>query len=289
MEIIPLKTDKYNVIKNSFDNMTEIVIYHNGFNVTTGNCSGINTETGELLLRGGAKRKFINNNGVLQPTNDNFYSIDSLQHTIKNSRKRALDNIFGYALSNKFNYFLTLTFDPSKVDREEDDSCKYAYKLFKQKLQYIYKDVKLLAIPERHPTSNMLHLHILVGNISLDKYLTRAINPHTNKPIFSNGRAVYNLDLYTFGFSTLVKIDGEPLKIANYLTKYVVKDFGNIGYNKKTFFHTQNLAFKDKIIANFNERQLVDLQNELKNEPLAELYKSDENMTIYRIKLPFQN
>lgn len=287
-DLKPYETRFYNVVKNTFDNFVEVCYYKESFSVTTGNYGGIDEETGEVFIKGlncDRSRKFKEENGVLVPIKDSV-KIFQVQNTIKNSRKRALDNIFGYALSNDWNYFLTLTFDPNEVDRDNEEEVKNAYSLFRKKLQYRNPAVKILAIPERHPKSGKLHFHCLVGDIDLEKFLNRAYNPKNGKPLFSNGRAVYNLSLFDFGFSTCVKTDSNKLKVANYLTKYITKDFGTLGYNKKSYFATHNLNFKNKEFFMVKETDIQEM-NSLINNGLAILYKETDKMVVYRYELPF--
>lgn len=287
LNLKPYQTNTFNCITNRFNEFVEMVVYKNDFNVTTGNFGGIDTITGELLIKSSDKtRKFVEIDGVLTPVVENAPKIEAVKHTIENSRKRALDNIYGYVLANYWDYFVTLTFDPAKVDRDNEEEIKYSWKKFRQKLQYLNEDVKLFAIPERHPKSGKLHLHCLVGAIKLDKYLSRAYNPHTNKPIFSNGRAVYNLTLFEYGFSTLVKITGNQLQVANYLTKYVIKDFGTIGYNKKSYYATQNLNFKNKQLSYLSTQGFIELQQNIKTDPFIEKIKETDKLIIYRYPLP---
>lgn len=277
------KVEKYNVVKNTFKDFIELVFYKEEKTIVSGN---FDFETGEYFVKEiDRSRKFFEDNGVLKPLKDS-QQIEKLQNTIKSSRKRALDNLFGYALCNEWQYFVTLTFNPTYVDRDNDEDCKYHYSLFRQKLQYYFKDVKILAIPERHPTSGKLHIHALVGNCDLDSYLFRAINPHTNKQIYSNGRVVYNLTLFDFGYSTLVKCDKNQLKVVNYLTKYIVKDFGNLGYNKKTFFRTHNLDFKNKEFYLYNPKKKKDFLNLYSD--FIQVYKETDDCIIYRYELPFK-
>lgn len=285
MELKPYETRFYNVVKNTFENIVEIVYYKEPFSVTTGNFGGIDETTGEVFIKGlnvDRSRKFKENNGVLTPIKDGVKILD-VQRTINNSRKRTLDNIYGYVLSNSWDYFLTLTFNPQKVTRENDEDIKYVWELFRKKLQYRNSNVKIFAIPERHPTSGCLHFHCLIGDIDLTDYLVRAINPKNNKPLFSNGRAVYNLTLFDFGFSTVVKTDSKNLVIANYLTKYVTKDLGNIGYNKKSYYNTRNLNFKNKEFFNIGDSNL----NSLVIDGLAEKVKENDKLIVYRYELPF--
>lgn len=292
IEIKPLKTSFYNCIKNEYDSYTEIVYYKKPFQVTTGNCKGIDFQTGELLLKNSnidRTRKFIlNENGVLVPKDEEtIIKIQDMQNSINNSRSRSLDAIYGYVMSNDWDYFITLTFDKNKIDRDNEEAIKYSWQLFRQKLQYIEKDVKVFAIPERHK-KGQLHLHCLVGNIDLEKYLTLAKNPKTNQYIKKNGRYVYNITLFKQGFSTCVKTDSNRMIIANYLTKYMIKDFGTIGYNKKSYFNTRNLNFKNKeyaFLEDFDESIITDMIND-KN--FCKIYKETDNMIVYRYTLPFQ-
>lgn len=287
--LVPYQTLQYNIVKNTFNDFIEICYYKEPFSVTTGNFGGVDEVTGEVFLKGlnaDRSRKFKEENGVLIPIKDSP-KIFRVQNTIKNSRKRALDNLFGYVLSNDWDYFITLTFDPAKVDRDNEEEIKYSWSKFRQTLQYYNKEVKIIAIPERHPRSGKLHLHCLVGDIDLNSYLTRAINPHTNKPIFSKGRAVYNLNLFHFGFSTCVKTDRNNIKIANYLTKYVIKDFGTIGYNKKSYYNTHNLSFKNKEYTYLDDKQYIEFCNSTINTSLCSVYKETDKMIVYRMELPF--
>ena len=245
---------------NSFKNFKEIVVYKHKFDVMRGNehmlC--VDSETGECSFNSyNRMRKFVDLDGVLVPKNDNIVAhIDDLQRTLYESRRRALDNVFGYILANDWQYFVTLTFSPDKVDRENDDSCRYAYKLFIKRLRYYYPTAYALFVPERHPKSGKLHLHGLVGGCDLSSWLKVAT--YKNSVIKTDcGNIVYNLELYEFGFSTVCKLNGDTLRIANYISKYMIKDFGTIGYNKKSFYHTRNLAFKDKHY--FNTQYGVDL------------------------------
>ena len=113
----------------------------------------------------------------------------------------------------------------------------------------------------------------------MEPYLIRAINPHTDKPIYSNGRAVYNLKLFKFGFSTVVKCDDNKLKVVNYLCKYIIKDFGNIGYNKKTYYHTRNLNYKTKqFFLMQDEKYFSDYLVDYK-------YRETEKLIVYRVPI----
>jgi len=268
-----------NTIINKFLEFTEILIYKQPFEYSVGSDIYCDLETGEITKRQiyRARRFIKDKNGVLQPLRDST-KIQDIQKSIYNSCKRAKDNFYGYALCNKWRYFITLTFSPKKVDRDNEDELKYCWLKFRQRLQYINKDVKILCCPERHK-SGKLHFHALVGNIDLNPYITPAFNSKNGKPIKSRyGQQVYNIDLWKYGFTTLVELDREynELQVANYLINYITKD-GNIGYNKKKYYRTHNLDFKNKEIFLLNWVDQCELVGDYKP------YKKTDRFIVYRI------
>lgn len=286
-DLKPIEKHTYNLVKNDFGDFTEIVIYKKPFFAETGNFKGIDELTGELLLKNqniDRTRKFENVDGVLKLKKGKKIMMSNLAYTIKNARKRALDNIYGYVLSNTWNYFVTLTFSPTFVNRTIDDEIKEFYGKFKRQLQIKFPNVKILAIPERHPRSGCLHFHCLFGDCDLSDYVSPAISPKTGKIIYSHGRKVYNLLLFKFGYSTLVKVDSDPLKVANYLTKYITKDFGNIGYNKKAFYRTYNLNFKNKQLYFYNDADSLQKNSisKLLCSADCEKFKETDKLIVYR-------
>lgn len=268
-----------NTIVNKFSEFTEVIIYKRPFDYFVGNDVYCDLETGEITKRQVDRvRRFIKDeNGVLQPLRDSE-KIQDIQKSIYNSCKRAKDNFYGYALCNRWRYFITLTFSPEKVDRNDDEELKYCWKKFRERLRYINRDVKILCCPERHK-SGQLHLHALVGNVDLSSYITPAVNPHNNKFIKSRyGRQVYNIKLWEFGYTTLVELEENynELQVVSYLISYVTKD-NNIGYNKNKYYRTHNLNFKNKEIYLLDWVDQCELVGEVKP------YKSTDRFTVYRI------
>ena len=285
MEFKSIDSKIFNVIKNDFKDFTEIVYYKKPFLVTYGNLERIDEDTGELIIKNSnvdKSRKFELIDGVAVQKSTNI-DINKMQHTIKTSRKRALDNLFGYVLSNNWKYWLTITFSPKFVNRNIDEEIKSKYKLFCEKLKYYCPDSTYISVPERHE-KGALHFHILLGNCDLSKFMKKAKNKKTNELIKSFGKQVYNLKLFDWGFSTIVETDSNNLNIANYMAKYMVKDFGNIGYNKKSFYHSKNLIFKNKELLLYTDKDIF--KDNFLNDLLVEnnIYKENENIIVYRVK-----
>ena len=276
-----------NSIINVFNEFQEIIIYNKTFLVPNENTQ-INLEIDRSRLF----EKLPN--GVLLPLKDDI-TIEKVQRTIFNSYKRSCDNLYGYLLANKWDYFFTLTFSPKLVDRNDDNAVKNLWSKFEKNFtrRKDFKNVKIICVPERHEPNEefpkgALHFHCLFGDCNLDKYLTKAKYPDNSfnrklkrvgKQIYNkNGQLIYNCSLWKFGFNTVCKIEtNEPQeKVVNYIAKYVNKQ-NKIGYCCKRFYHTRNLNFKNKFVELLNE----DFINSIKNN--AQLYKSNDRFSVFRI------
>lgn len=238
------KWEKANIIINNFpDGSFELIRYKNGFDYMY--------EAGNLPATDRV-RKMIKQGSYWVPIDG--YDIASIQDSIKNSSKRSKDTMYGYVLANDWEYWVTLTLSPDKVNRHDDNAVKELWSEFQRACKRRNPDCKILAIPERHPTSGALHFHALMSDIDLE--LTPAIDKE-GKPIYSKfGEIVFNVQAWDFGFSTAVVLpkDNNNLRVANYLVKYITKD-GNIDYNAKRYYHTRNLNFKNKTIAYLSDEE----------------------------------
>lgn len=214
--------------------------------------------------------------GEYVPISDDF-TIQALQKSITNSSKRAKDSFFGYAKSNDWEYFITLTFSPDKVNRYDDLAVKELWSDFQRWCKRKSPDCKILIVPERHK-DGALHFHGLMSNIALN--LAPAINKKTGKPLYcAFGTPLLTITDWTFGFSTLAVIPKESNyeRVVNYISKYISKS-ENIGYNQKRYFHTRNLNFKNKAILFYDKDELDVLVAELGLVPV----KENDKMVVYR-------
>lgn len=148
--------------------------------------------------------------------------------------------IKGYALSNNFRWFVTLTFNPEKVDSFEYETAKATLLKWCRSMRDRYGQFDYLIIPELHK-SGAVHFHGLMGDIPAR--FVEAANPKTGKPIIRHGRQVYNLTEWGYGFSDCEEIES-PERAASYITKYVTTALltDKKMYNKKRYFNSQGLA-----------------------------------------------
>lgn len=146
---------------------------------------------------------------------------ESEGESFERAAKRAKRRLFDLAYCNRFDLFVTLTLDKELVDR-------YDYKEIIKKLG-VWLDhlvrrhgFAYIFVPERHK-DGAIHFHGLV----LDKGLKLAYSGCRDK----RGRMVFNVVNWRYGFTTAVRLKGDYVKVARYVTKYIGKgmDRGTIG------------------------------------------------------------
>lgn len=153
--------------------------------------------------------------------------------------KRAREKVFDIAFMNNFDYFITLTFDPKKINSHDEDLINKTIKNWFNNMVKRH-NFKYLAVPEYHK-SGRIHFHLLCsGDLKLIDSGTVLI-PERDKPVklstakkyskdSSKYKKVYNLENWNYGWSTAIEFtvceDGAQgtTAIAKYLTKYITKD-----------------------------------------------------------------
>lgn len=133
--------------------------------------------------------------------------------------RRARTEIQRLARENPLEWFVTLTLDPAKVERYDPlEMWKKVGKWLENAVQRY--DLRYILVPELHPTSGGIHFH---GFVEGD--LRPSESGHRDK----QGREIYNLTRWPFGFTAAVRIDGDRRAICGYICKYITKDGRKIG------------------------------------------------------------
>ena len=170
------------------------------------------------------------------------------------------DRVKDYALTNVWEMFVTLTLDPTIAkDRTDYASCKAELSKWLEKMRKKYGKFSYLAIPELHKDGKGIHWHILMSGINKLKH-KKAKNKRTGKNLIVNGKQVYNLPQWNFGWSTMTFV-GDQEATANYITKYITKQFFEVTVPKgqKRYLNSQDLEKPSKIYLGLTDEEVSDL------------------------------
>lgn len=138
------------------------------------------------------------------------------------AQKRAYDLI---RCNPDLNMFVTLTFDPSVVDRQSWENIVDRINDWLDN-RVRRRGMKYLLCPEYHHDGQSIHFHGLINESSLK--LVNAVNAKTGGKLYRNGKTVYNIADFPFGFTTAIRVTGAEASkaCAGYIFKYMRKQGG---------------------------------------------------------------
>lgn len=173
---------------------------------------------------------------------ESIFQESNLERSIRQTKTTITD----YVLSNNFEIFATFTFSPKKVDRFDIDACKYKLRKWLQRQREKNPNLKYVIVPEKHK-NGAIHFHAIFENI--DTFTLKRTK------IKQDGRDVFSMTDWRFGFSNVKFIDSNRFKVAAYITKYITKDMIQIE-NKKRYWSSRNLALPEKFYNAVDEFQI---------------------------------
>lgn len=200
-------------------------------------------------------------NEIKNSTFENFVSFyDEKEETDKKerstmvSRNRTIQKIYSIARAEEWEYFLTFTFDPKKVNRQDYDDVS---KKLKDCMYFMKKnfapDLKYLLVPELHDDGVSFHFHGVMSNIG---HLTLTPSGHLSK----TGQEIFNLKQYYLGFSNITKVK-DTRRVSSYITKYITKGLCAVTNGKKRYWASRNLNKPKEIYLNIPEEDFKTLVN----------------------------
>ena len=153
------------------------------------------------------------------------------------SMRRARAKLRRLALSNEFDYFVTLTLDKKRIDRYDPQS------IMKQVNRWLDNMVRrhglrYVLVPERHK-DGAIHFHGFFAGEGLEAVDSGTIDvPGSKKPrrprddqeraawLEAGGHVVYNLPQWGYGFTTALRLYGTYSAAVGYVCKYIGKQEG---------------------------------------------------------------
>lgn len=155
------------------------------------------------------------------------------EHSLYSSLNRTRSALYMYARQCNWEYFITLTYSPDKIESRYDFSLcmKKAHKWIDNCKQRKAKDLLYLLVPEQHK-DGAWHIHGLLCNTTGLTF--------TDSGKRFDGKIVYNLDDWKLGFSTATKVT-DTYKVSNYITKYITKDLCAVTPGKQRYFVSKSI------------------------------------------------
>lgn len=214
------------------------------------------SEVSEISDKVSAKERY-ENQFVLNPFTDSWDMVDysgsdgevDSDHKdsgrLKRSLNRSKQKIYEHARSLKWEWFVTFTFNPEKVDSYNYDECS---RVLREWLKYYKKnyapDLKYLVIPELHQ-SGRWHFHGVLFNLG-----NIALTYHG----LSYGKHVYNMPVYDYGFSTVTKVS-DVFRVSHYICKYITKDLLSALPGKQCYYVSKGLPKPDTFVLSFVRKE----------------------------------
>ncbi len=175
------------------------------------------------------------------------------KRNLRRSQRRAKGQIYKLARANKWEWFITLTLNPDKVDRYDYDACRDKVRNQLKKMRRHYPDMEYLVVPELHE-DGAYHFHGLVFGIP-DHGFT------DSGKTSSSGKRIYNVSKYTMGFTTATRVEDSG-RAANYLSKYITKHLMEATPDRQRYWRSEGLQEPDEETFLLTEEQQHDLYME---------------------------
>ena len=154
------------------------------------------------------------------------------EDSIRSSVGRTKRNIVYLSRSNSWEWFVTFTLNPEKVDRYDYVESSKKVRKFLNNLRRLAPDMVYLIVPELHQ-DGAWHYHGLMSGIDSLDMVDSGVKD-------SKGRAIYNMSAYKLGYSTCSRI-GESDAAANYVMKYITKELCEGTKGRQRYWTSNNI------------------------------------------------
>lgn len=219
----------YNVrVKEFFDGCVQIQVFsHSVFSAGEKDCKKVERTTGEILQ----KEKGYLLDVPFEDEPVRVTDMPDLELSAYKSYLRTKKTVYDIARSNRWDWFVTFTFNGKKVNRYNFDDCSKKLSMWLNRMRKRCPDMVYLVVPEQHK-DGAFHFHGLFSDCSGLDFVYSGHND-------SSGREIYNVGSYRFGFTTATVVT-DSQKSASYICKYITKDLCAVSMNRKRYWVSRN-------------------------------------------------
>lgn len=148
------------------------------------------------------------------------------------SQTRSKQAVFEIARSNNWEWFVTLTFDRKKIDSSDYELLVKKVGKWLNNLKYRKSpEMRYFLVPELHKDGVHFHFHGFFADCEGLEM--------KESGIVQDGKAVYNIPDFPFGFSTATKVD-DTTKAVSYICKYITKELQGRIKGKHRYLSSKN-------------------------------------------------
>jgi hypothetical protein len=172
------------------------------------------------------------------------------------SARRARQQVRDIALCSDFDFFVTLTLDKKNIDRYNIDD------ILKKMRVWLDNNVRrnglrYILIPEYH-ADGAIHFHGFINDV-----LKIKDSMHLHR---ITSQKIYNIESWTLGFSTAIRLYGDYPAAVNYVCKYIGKSNEKIGGR---FYYSGGDLKKPEII-------FVDVEDDIFDDESGDFFAIEE-------------
>lgn len=165
---------------------------------------------------------------------------EKLSHSLSRTRNKILE----YGFCNDWYWFVTLTLDKEKYQRDNlPKFIKDLGQFIRDQRKKYGLDIKYLLIPELHADGKNWHMHGLLTELP-----TCNLAPHPLDKEFEKGYLIWEDYMKKFGYCSVGAIRDKKAT-ASYILKYISKDITKtaVGTNKKLYYCSRGLKTAEKV------------------------------------------
>lgn len=229
-----------NVRVKKFLDTEQIQIYSKDL-ITSKDRVSVDVETGEFVPNGAGRP--VSEKGFMEynPFTDEcerMYRFTDPERSASVSHARTIHKIYDIARSNRWDWFVTLTFNGEKVNRYDYSICTKKLSQWLKNVKKVCPDMIYIVVPENHK-DGAWHFHGLFGNCDKLSFVDSGVRD-------KNGRVIYNIGSYHLGWTTATPVT-DLKRVSSYVTKYVTKDLLGLTKGKKHYWASRNVKLPEII------------------------------------------
>ena len=155
------------------------------------------------------------------------------------SLNRSKQNLIGICRANRWDYFITFTFNPRLVNSTNyEEVCIKAGKFMNNLRSRTCPDMKYVLVPELHKNGGKYHLHGLIADCE-------GLSMHVSGKE-KDGHIIYNIPSWKYGWNTATEV-GHTGKVSNYIAKYITKDTEGLLHGKRRYWCSHNSVLPQEV------------------------------------------